>query len=298
MPRRKSTAVKNRRRIRRQRPTARNQKRQIASTQNQIIAIKKHINLTKQRMRWRCGFVGLNMDEYPLIIPLTSGPSVTTPATVNNSGVPQSVAWVETMTAATNSGNNTGNARSTFVVNKQYCDLTIMSGSEAALISHTAFIVQLKDKTARQTYVDTAGMSSLTRGNDYATPDSNTVPATDSGYGAFINTDKYKIIKRLELETAGSLGTAFPDKLHPGASGNNGRGTRTMQCHRAQFKLNYGSTVLKSAGDSQQDGGSLNYDDINPEQKRFLIIFNNNALVDGEYPTVSLSSLITGYAAE
>ena len=192
------------------------------------------------------------------------------------------------MTPRTGPGTDAaGNQRSTFVINKQYVDLTIMSGSEAALIQHTAFVVQLRDQTARQTYNDTAGMSSLTRGHDYCTPLSNTTPAVDSGYGAYINTDKFKIIKRLEFETAGSLGTAFPDKLHPGSSGDTGRGTRTMQVRRAQFKLNYGSTVLKSAGDSNQDGGSLEYADINPEQKRFIVIFNNNSLLDGEYPTGS-----------
>lgn len=292
---RKSTALKNKRRIRRAKPTARNQKRQIASNQNQILAIKRHMNLTKERMRWHCGFVNIQMDEYPFIIPLTSGPSTTTPARLNNGTSPAtSVQWNEVMTARNGSGGNTGNNRSSFVVNKQYVDLTLSSGNESELVSYTAFLVQLVDKTARQTYVDTAGLSSMTRDADYCVPSGPL--GVDSGYGAYINTDKYKIIKRLEFETAGILGSPHGSSID--ANGDTGRGTRAFQVRRTQFKVNYGSTILKSAGGPNEDGGSLVYDEINPEQKRFIVIFHNNSSLDGQYPTVSMSSLVTGYAAE
>ncbi len=287
MPRRpRTTAAKNRRHIRTKKPTASNQKKQIASTQNQIVAIKKHLNLTKERMRWHMGFTGVAVTAYPLIIPLTSGPSSVASATLNNI-VALPVPWEVTMTPEpqTNSA-----LRSKVVVNKQYIDLTINAGNENAQIQFTAFMVQLQPKTATQTYTDTAGMTALTRNEDFCTPLNSL--SQDSGYGAYINNQKYRIIKRLEFETfSGASGGAG------GSTGNTGQGTRSGILHRCQAKLNYGSTLFKSSG-SGDSSATLNYADINPEQKRFIVIFSDNSLVDLQYPTVSLSSLITGYACE
>lgn len=292
MPRRrKTTASKNKKRIRMRKPTAKNQKRQIASTQNQIIAIKKHLNLSKERIRWHCGFVDKNINTYPLIIPLTSGPSTVNPAAMNNlTGT--TVPWNVTMTPAPQ---NASVLRSKCVVNKQYIDLTIKSGTEQSPVSFTAFIVQMQSKVAQQTYQDTSGMQGLVLNDDYVV--GTTAAGLETGYGAYINSQKYKIIKRLEFETAGAISAQFPDNLNPGASGNIGRGTRILQLHRAQFKLNYGSTLFKSSG-SGETLSTLQYADINPEQKRFIVIFSDNSLVDLEFPTVSMSSLITGYSVE
>ena len=95
---RKTTAGKNKRRIRTRRPTARNQQKQILSNQNQIIGIKKHLNLTKERIRWCCGIQNVNMDVYPLIIPLTSGPKPTSPAYINTVSGTDVLPWNVTMT--------------------------------------------------------------------------------------------------------------------------------------------------------------------------------------------------------
>jgi len=291
MPRRpRTTAAKNRRHIKNKKPTASNQKKQIASTQNQIVAIKKHLNLTKERMRWHCGFTGVAMTSYPLIIPLTSGPSATNPAVVNTV-IGTSVPWTTTMTPAPQ-GVNT--FRSKTVINTQYVDLAITAGNETALLHLTAFVVQLQPKVASQTYTDTSSMSTMIRGTDYITP-LNAV-GQDSGYGAYINNQRYKIIKRLEFETAGHPPTGYSGQ--PGAStGNTGRGTNGWYCKRTQMKLNYGSTLFKSSGDVATTQ-TLEYADINPEQKRFIVVFSDNSLVDLEFPSVSMSSLITGYAAE
>lgn len=287
MPRKyKSTAAKNKRRIAKAAPTARNQKKQIASAQNQIVAIKNHLNLTKERMRWHCGFTGVSMTAYPLIIPLTSGPSATNPA-VMNTVIGTSVPWTTTMTPAPQ-GVNT--FRSKTVVNKQYVDLTVTSGNEVALLHLTAFVVQLQPKVASQTYGDTSSMSTLRRGQEFITP--LNALGQDSGYGAYLNNQKFKIIKRLEFST-------FGDQLatNVGSTGNVGRGPRMGLVHRAQMKLNYGSTLFKSSGDVATTQ-TLEYADINPEQKRFIVIFSDNSLTDLEFPSVSMSSLITGYAAE
>jgi len=180
--------------------------------------------------------------------------------------------------------------RSKVVVNKQYIDLTIKSNTENAPLSYTAFIVQLVDKTARQTYFDTADMTSLVRGTDYITPEN--ALGQDSGYGAYINNERFRIIKRLEFETLGGASGGAA-----GSTGNVGQGTRTGILHRAQAKLNYGSTLFKSAG-LNESSLTLEYGNLNPESKRFIVIFSDNSLVDLEFPSVSMSSLITGYAAE
>ena len=289
MPRKyKSTAAKNRRSIAKSKPTARNQKKQIASAQNQIVAIKQHLNLTKERMRWHCGFTGVAVTSYPLIIPLTSGPSATNPA-VMNTVIGTNVPWTTTMTPAPQ-GVNT--FRSKTVVNKQYVDLTVTAGNEPALLHLTAFVVQLQPKVASQTYGDTSSMSTLRRGQEFITP--LNALGQDSGYGAYLNNQKFKIIKRLEFETGGYS----PSSNALGqATGNTGRGTNSWYVKRAQMKLNYGSTLFKSSGDVATTQ-TLEYADINPEQKRFIVLFSDNSLTDLEFPSVSMSSLITGYAAE
>lgn len=286
----KTTAGKNKRRIRTRRPTARNQKKQIASTQNQIIAIKKHLNLEKERMRWHCGFHDVSITGYPLVIPLTSGPSTVSPAQMNTT-LGTDVPWNVTMTPAPQ---NSSALRSKCVVNKQYVDLTISAGNESDLLQFTAFLVQLQPKVAQQTYDNTSSMSSLVRDEDFVT--TNTVLGTDSGYGAYLNNAKYKIIKRLEFETGGyapspgaAAGTTY--------TGNSGSGTNSWYLKRTQFKVNYGSTVFKSAGQGESQL-TLSYPEINPEQKRFIVIFSDNSITDLENPTVSMSSLITGYALE
>lgn len=288
MPKPKSTASKNKRRIAKSRPTANNQKKQIASAQNQIIAMKKQLNLDKERCRWHCGFHGVSITNNALIIPLTSGPSSVNPAVVNNlTGT--SCVWNMTMTPIPQ---NSSVLRSKVVVNKQYVDLTITAGNEGSTTQFTAFLVQLQPKVAQQTYVATSGMTSLSINDDFAAP--LTSLGANTGYGPYVNNQKYKIIKRLEFETGGF------EHIHGAgttATGNTGRGTRSWYLHRTQFKVNYGSTLMKSSGDGDSLS-TLQYADINPEQKRFIIIFNDNNTLDLQYPTVNMSSLITGYTCE
>ena len=185
---------------------------------------------------------------------------------------------------------NLGTFRSKVVVNKQYIDLTVATGNENAVISFTAFIVQLQPKVAQQTYQETSQMSALTRDADFATP--LNALGQDSGYGAYLNNQRFRIIKRLEFETTGGASGGAA-----GSTGNTGKGTRMGLLHRAQAKLNYGSTIFKSSGNGATSQ-TLTYSEINPEQKRFIVLFSDNSLVDLEFPTVSMSSLITGYAAE
>lgn len=282
------TSVKNRRRIVRRRPTARNQKRQILSNQNQIAALRRHVNLGKERCRWHMGFHGVMLTAYPMIIPLTSGPTTTAPATTNTL-IAHNCAWNLTMTPQPQKSNF---MKSKVVVNSQWVDLTIYGGNEDSTLQFTAFLVQLREGTARQTYEETSQMSSMTRNSDFVTTTS--LAGLDTGYGAYMNTDKYNIIKRLEFETFGPQGEPGG---YNGATGDTGRGTRTGRLYRTNFKVNYGNTVLKSSGDAESLG-TLEYNDIAPHTKRFIVIFSDNGMTDGQGPECSISSLITGYVAE
>jgi len=184
--------------------------------------------------------------------------------------------------------------RSKYVVNNQYVDLSISAGTEIDMIHYTAFLVQLQPKTATQTYAETAGMSVLTHNSHYATAPGPL--GTDSGYGAYMNTSQFKIIKRLEFESAGSPPIGYVG--NPGtATGNIGSGTNSWYVKRCQFKVPYGNTVLKSSG-QQTSGLTLKYDQIAPEHKRFIVIFSTNSLLDGKMPECAMSCLTTGYALE
>jgi len=282
------TSVKNRRRIVHGKPSARNQKKQILSNQNQIVALKRHVNLSKERLRWHMGFTAVSMTQLPMVIPLTSGPSTANPA-VLNTVIGEIVPWEITMTPAPQSTNT---IRSKCVVNTQWVDFSIYAGDESSLLSHTAFLVQLDEKNARQVYEETSSMSTLVRGRDYITP--LNAFGTDSGYGAYLNNDRFKIIKRLEFETAGHEPLGYVG--NPGTStGNTGSGTNSWFTKRCQFKVNYGNTVFKSTGNGATQQ-SLSYSELPSPSKRFIIMFNNN--ITDNKPYVSLSSLITGYAPE
>lgn len=283
--RKKTTAAKNKRRIRRSRPTARNQKMQIMSNQNQIVSIKRHLNLTKQRMRWHCGFSEIAINEYPLIIPLTSGASNVSPA-VTNTIPPKSMVWNSTMTAKPESD---ATQNSKVVVNTQWVDMAITGGTEPSPLYHTAFLVQLQESCASQVYNETVNMSTLFRNRDYATP-SNAL-GVDSGFGPYLNNDRFKILKRLEFSTV-AAGAGWPG----GPPSNDGPGLGAA-VRRTQFKINYGNTVFTSTG-NDADQNTLNYAEIDPYKKRFIILFSDNELSDGEFPNVAISSLVTGYAAE
>ena len=282
---RRSSATSNLRRIKYRRPTARNQRRQIKSNQRQLMAVKRHLSLTKQRVRWQCGFTEIAVTAYPMIIPLTSGPSTASVASTNTG---QPVGWSTTMT---DRPQDTTFLRNSCVVNTQWIDLAITGGNEPSPLYFTAFLVQLQDDTAQQVYTETNKMTALTKNADYCCP--NTVGTNlDSGYGAYLNSARFKILKRMEFSTLG------PTIGWPGGppGGNVGSGLGAA-LRRHQFKVNYGNTTFKSTGEAASLQ-NLPYDEIDPKHKRFLVLFSDNSTLDNEFPNVAMSSLITGYAAE
>ena len=171
--------------------------------------------------------------------------------------------------------------------------LAIKSGTEPSLLSFTAFLVQLKPEVATETYSETTQMTVLENDKDYCSAPATT---SDSGYGAFVNSTRYKILKRIELETSTLAGASTTNTNF--STGNVGQGTRSNQIHRAQLRVNYGNTLIKApAGQGDNDDlDTVDYDDIKPESKRFLVIFSDNSFLDGQYPKISMSSLITGQA--
>ena len=182
--------------------------------------------------------------------------------------------------------------KSKVVVNSQWVDLSIYGGNEDSTLQFTAFLVQLREGTARQTYEETSSMTSMTRNTDYVTTTGMT--GIDTGYGAYMNTDKYNIVKRLEFET---FGPQSEPGGYNGDTGDTGSGTRTGRLYRTNFKVNYGNTVFRSSGDAESLG-TLEYTDIAPHTKRFIVIFSDNGMGDGQGPEMSISSLITGYVVE
>ena len=182
--------------------------------------------------------------------------------------------------------------RSKVVVNQQFLDLSITGGTEPSPLYLTAFLVQLQPKCALQTYQDTSNMTTLAKDSDYCCPDT-VVPGVASGYGAYLNASRFKIIKRMEFCTMG------PTIGWPGGPPGVSQDTQGLGAalKRSQHKLSYGQTVLKSTG-SQADSQDLTYADIDPKHKRFIVIFSDNSVVDNQYPNVALSVLTTGYAAE
>jgi len=249
------------------------------------MSLRQHVRLNKERIRWRSGFIESQITTFPFIIPLTSGPSIVNPA---QTSAGTAVPWTVTMTTEPQAINT---LRSKVVINSQYLDLSITGGNEPSPLYLTAFIVHLMPKCALQTYYETSNMTTFNKDSDYCCPDS-VVPGVASGYGAYLNSSRYKIIKRMEFSTvADSIG--WPGGP-PGGNTGSGLGAALK---RSQHKLSYGNTVLKSTG-SNADTNDLEYGEIDPKHKRFIVIFSDNSVLDGQYPNVALSCLTTGYAAE
>jgi len=250
------------------------------------MSLRQHVNLNKERIRWRSGFTETPITTFPFIIPLTSGPSIVNPA-ITSAGT--AVPWTVTMTTEPQAINT---LRSKVVVNSQWLDLSITGGTEPSPLYLTAFIVQLQPKCALQTYYETTNMTVMNKDSDYCCPDT-VVPGVASGYGPYLNSSRFKIIKRMEFCTiAPNIGWPGGPVATSGTDQGLGAALR-----RSQHKLSYGNTVFKSTG-SNADTNDLEYGELDPKHKRFVVIFSDNSVLDGQYPNVALSCLTTGYAAE
>ena len=149
------------------------------------------------------------------------------------------------------------------------------------MLIHTLFIVKLKndENQAQRTYNDTTGMSVMTAGEDFTTNQQRL------GTQAWLNPERYEIHKRWEMHTCGD------EKVEPtpGASGNIQNMSGAI--NRVGFKLSYGGRHLKATGVSTEIS-NLQYQDIAPQDKFFLIAFSDNSRLDLENPLLSVSSVI------
>lgn len=215
-------------------------------------------------------------NAYPLVVPLTAGPSPTSNADTNNTPG-DDCNWTKTFNYANSSTVDKQNLK----LYSQYVDVILEPGNEEDMLIHTIFLVKLRneEERARRTYQQTLNMKTLTSDNDYV---SN---AQRDGAQAWLNPERYDILKRWELHTCGD------EKVEPtpGASGiiQNMSGA----INRFGFKINYSGRHLKINGTSSKIN-NIQYNEIAPETKYFLIAFSDNSTLDIENPLLSVSSIV------
>ena len=293
------SSLKNRRRIVRRRPTARNQKRQILSNQNQIAALRRELTVMKHPITYGGGFKNVSLksgDTSPMIIPLTNGPrqgSLNTAQANDGTSLfsPTDCGWRVTMS---NLGSTT-QIRDGLKLWRQYVTMQIAPGNESAYISHQLFLVKLQPDVATDVYAETGDMTTLVKHRDYYCQDIENAATAHAQFGVFLNTSRYKIIKKWHFSTVGGndhiAGIYKPVK-------------RTVK-----FSCNYGGSTVRvsgggpsatSNGVAQMAAGdqvtldSIEYDDIDPKHKYFLVAFNDNEPGDLQYPQLSMSWLVKG----
>lgn len=216
-------------------------------------------------------------DTYPLIVPLTSGPSLTAPAESNNTPADY-LAWNKCFNTA---GVTPTATRQNLKLYSQFVDMILEPGNEEDILVHTIFLIKLnnEDGIARRTYNDTSSMTSMTVNEDYVSNSQR------DGAQAWLNPERYTIIKRWEMHTCGD------EKIEPtpGASGiiQNMSGA----INRVGFKINYGGRHLRVSGNDSTIQ-NIQYNDIAPEDKYFIVAFSDNSTLDLENPLLSVSSVI------
>lgn len=216
-------------------------------------------------------------DAYPLIVPLTSGPSLTAAAESNNTPA-DLLQWDKCFNTA---GVTPTATRQNLKLYSQYVDVILEPGNEEDILIHTLFLIKLRNDEgiAQRTYNDTSAMSSMTVNEDYVSNSQR------DGAQVWLNPERYTIINRWEMHTCGD------EKIEPtpGASGiiQNMSGA----INRWGFKINYGGRHLKVTGESTTLP-NLQYNDMPPEDKYFLIAFSDNSVLDLENPLLSVSSVI------
>lgn len=225
---------------------------------------------------YNCSFSS-KTDAYPLIVPLSSGPSTAGSATTNNTPS-DSVVWEKVF----NYGGPTPNeTRQNLKLYSQYVDVILEPGNEEDMLIHTIFLIKLRNdqNQAMRTYNDTVGMSIFSVGEDFTTNQQRL------GAQAWLNPERYEIHKRWEMHTCGD------EKIEPtpGASGviQNNSGA----INRWGFKISYGGRHLRASGVNTEIS-NVQYGDIAPEDKYFLVAFSDNSRLDLQNPLLSVSSVI------
>lgn len=215
-------------------------------------------------------------NAYPLVVPLTAGPSPQSSADTNNTPG-DDCNWTKTFNYAEASATTKQNLK----LYSQYVDVILEPGNEEDMLIHTIFLVKLRneEERARRTYTQTLNMKTLTEDNDYVSNSQR------SGAQAWLNPERYEIQKRWELHTCGD------EKIEPTPGSAGIIQNMSGAINRFGFKINYSGRHLKINGTNSQINDVL-YNDIAPESKYFLIAFSDNSTLDIENPLLSVSSVI------
>ena len=184
---------------------AKAQSEQIATLARQVTNLKDQTRDLSTPVYYRMSYSS-RTNTYPLVVPLTAGPSSQSSADTNNTPG-DDCNWRKTFNYAEGVTTVKQNLR----LYSQYVDVILEPGNEEDILIHTMFLVKLRndDDRARRVYRQTGNMKNLTEDNDYC---SN---VQRDGAQAWMNPERYDIIKRWELHTCGD------EKIEPtpGASG-------------------------------------------------------------------------------
>ena len=215
-------------------------------------------------------------DAYPLVVPLTAGPSPQSSADTNNTPG-DDCNW----TKCFNFAETTSSVKQNLKLYSQFVDVILEPGGEEDMLIHTLFLVKLRndEDRARRTYRQTLNMKTLTESNDYVTN------AQRDGAQAWLNPERYEILKRWEMHTCGD------EKIEPTPGSAGIIQNMSGAINRFGFKINYSGRHLKITGTNSQINDVL-YAEIAPESKYFLIAFSDNSTIDLENPLLSVSSVI------
>lgn len=259
------------------------QSKQIQTLARQVGNLKDASRELTLPTFYKCGYSS-RTNSYPLIVPLTSGPSQTDAADTNNTPNDH-MKWQQVFNYR-NSGNDT--QRKNIKLYSQYVDCVLEPGGEQDMLIHTIFLIKLRNEEgqAQKTYETTGEMQAMEEGDDFVTNEGR------GGAQAFMNPLKYEIIKRWEKHTCGDKILESED---PGAGEIERSGGAIVNnagaISRWTFKVNYGGRHIKCVG-RDQSVNDLVYQDMNPQDKYFLVAFSDNSTADLENPLLSVSSIV------
>ncbi len=216
-------------------------------------------------------------DAYPLIVPLTSGPSTTGAAQSNNTPA-DLLQWDKCFNTA---GVTPSVTRQNLKLYSQYVDVILEPGNEEDMLIHTLFLIKLNNDegVAQRTYNDTAFMTSMTDGEDFVSNSQR------DGAQVWMNPEKYTIIKRWEMHTCGD------EKIEPTPGSAGIIQNMSGAINRFGFKIQYAGRHIKAVGEGDVIG-DVRYIDLPPSDKYFLVAFSDNSRLDLENPLLSVSSII------
>jgi len=163
--------------------------------------------------------------------------------------------------------NDAAHNKSWFKVVKFNTDYKLYPQNEEGFIDMTLFIVSLHADNAQKVWFETGGVSNLTANFDYHSQNGRT----------FINRGRFKIhhVKRCQTFMNESDNTKIVGGFH--------RGYLNKKCpHKLVSKTGDWDTTIQDT-------------DYPLHHRYFVIAFNNNSGFDGEYPTLQMTTLWSGY---